>query len=45
MTTQSEPARSTRQTPQSLFDPMILWAAVGPSFAKLGPRVQIRTTR
>jgi K+-transporting ATPase ATPase B chain len=42
MTTQSEPARSTRQTPQSLFDPMILRAAVGPSFAKLDPRVQIR---
>jgi K+-transporting ATPase ATPase B chain len=42
MTTQSEPARSTRQTPQSLFDPMVLRAAVGPSFAKLDPRVQIR---
>jgi len=42
MTTQSQPVPSTRQTPRSLFDPMILRSAVGPSFAKLDPRVQIR---
>jgi len=42
MTTQSQPVPSTRQTPRSLFDPMILRAAIGPSFAKLDPRVQIR---
>jgi potassium-transporting ATPase ATP-binding subunit len=40
-TTQSPPVPSTRQTSRSLFDPMILRAAVGPSFAKLDPRVQI----
>jgi potassium-transporting ATPase ATP-binding subunit len=45
-TTQSPPsppvATSTRQTPRSLLDPMILRAAIGPSFAKLDPRVQLR---
>jgi potassium-transporting ATPase ATP-binding subunit len=45
-TTQSPPsppvATSTRRTPRSLFDPMILRAAIGPSFAKLDPRIQIR---
>jgi potassium-transporting ATPase ATP-binding subunit len=44
-TTHSPPAppvASTRQTQRSLFDPMILRGAIGPSFAKLDPRVQVR---
>jgi potassium-transporting ATPase ATP-binding subunit len=45
-TTQSPPsppvATSTRRLPRSLFDPMILRAAIGPSFAKLDPRIQVR---
>jgi K+-transporting ATPase ATPase B chain len=36
----SPPVASTRRTPQSLTDPMILRGALGPSFAKLDPRVQ-----
>ncbi len=39
---QSPPVPSTRQRSQSLFDPMILRGAIGPSFAKLDPRVQVR---
>ena len=34
--------RSAGSAPQSIFDPAILRAAVGPSFAKLDPRVQVR---
>ena len=39
---QSPPVASTRQTSRSLFDPEILRGAIGPSFAKLDPRVQVR---
>jgi K+-transporting ATPase ATPase B chain len=41
-TQRSQPVRSARQEPGSLFDPVILRAAIWPSFAKLDPRVQIR---
>jgi potassium-transporting ATPase ATP-binding subunit len=41
-TQRSQPVRSARQEPGSLFEPVILRAAIWPSFAKLDPRVQIR---
>src|SRR5262245_42271596 len=36
------PVSAARTAPRSLFDPEILRAAVGPSFAKLDPRKQLR---
>jgi K+-transporting ATPase ATPase B chain len=33
---------ATQQAPRSIFDPATLRAAIGPSFAKLDPRVQVR---
>jgi K+-transporting ATPase ATPase B chain len=39
---QTQAVPSARQEPRSLFDPVILRAAIWPSFAKLDPRLQIR---
>jgi K+-transporting ATPase ATPase B chain len=39
---QAEAEAAAPRTPRSIFDPAILRAAVGPSFAKLDPRVQFR---
>jgi K+-transporting ATPase ATPase B chain len=45
MTTTIQPERAPRSAtsaPQSIFDPVILRAAVWPSLVKLDPRVQVR---